>query len=56
MQDSRVCARSGPPFIQLISKYIYVTEKSLLSFFCCVFDFLAIISSRSSNSLLDDEY
>jgi hypothetical protein len=39
----RVCDRSGPPrsvgppFVQIMSKYIYVTDKSLFSFLCCVF-------------------
>jgi hypothetical protein len=37
----RVCDRSGPPrlvgppFVQIMSKYIYVTGKSLFSFLCC---------------------
>src|SRR5690349_4079929 len=42
VRPAPVCDRSGPlrsvgpPFIQLISKYIYITDKSLFSFFCCV--------------------
>jgi hypothetical protein len=36
MTQGRLCHRSGPPFIYLISKYIYVTDKFLFLFFCCV--------------------
>jgi hypothetical protein len=47
----------GPLFVQIIYKYIYVTNKSLFLFlYLRLFNFLAIISSRSRNSLSDDEY
>jgi hypothetical protein len=42
LRVGRVCHRSGPPrfvgppFIYLISKYIYVTDKFLFLFFCCL--------------------